>query len=171
MDYAFTDKSMESLGKGIKDILLKGLKNRTMGKSTEWTRTENLLEDSEAQRLNLMLEEEATRQIFKNKAQELSEGKITATQSDEFINTYENDPNIASYVKSFKTELKKIEIGKEMNVEMQQIKREKSPGARALMIKEIYGDINSPENAEIKSKLEENGVINDATFRYLEKKK
>ena len=53
---------------------------------------------------------------------------------------------------------------------MQKIKREKSPGAKAVMIRDFYGDINSPENAEIKKELLEKRVINGATMRYLERK-
>ena len=38
------------------------------------------------------------------------------------------------------------------------------------MIRDFYGDINSPENAEIKKELLEKRVINGATMRYLVRK-
>jgi N12 class adenine-specific DNA methylase len=171
MDYAFTDKTMENLGKGVKDMLLKGLKNRTTTKSTEWTRAESLLSDSKKEQLNTMLKEEATRQLFKDKAQEVIDGKATAEEVVKDLQSqYGSDPNYRSYMKSFKTTRKGALREEGTDGMMQRIKREKSPGAKAIMIREIYGDINSPENKELKEQLIGKRIINNATLRYLEKK-
>ena len=171
MDYAFTDKSMEHLGKGVKDMLLKGLKNRTTTKSTEWTRAENLLSEKKKEQLDAMLKEEATRQLFKDKAQEVIEGKATAEEVVKDLQSqYGTDPNYRSYMKSFKTTRKGELREKGTDGMMKRIKREKSPGAKAIMIREIYGDINSPENEELKNELIGKRIINNATLRYLEKK-
>ena len=171
MDYAFTDKSMEHLGKGVKEMLLKGVKNRTTTKSTEWTRAESLLSDKKKEQLDAMLKEEATRQLFKDKAQEVIDGKATAEEVvKELKNQYGGDPNYKSYIKSFRSTAKGDLRVKGTDGMMQRIKREKSPGAKAIMIREIYGDINSPENKELKAQLIDKRIINNATLRYLNKK-
>jgi hypothetical protein len=176
MDYALTDKSMSSLGSGVKEMLLKGLKNRTTTKSTEWTRTENLLQDTKDQQFDAMLKEEATRQLFKDKAEEIFDEKITdkaklykkySEAKKELKLQYGDDPNYDSYRKSFKTKFTQLKKAAETDAVMEKIKKEKSPGARAIMIEQVYGDINSPENAKLKLKLKKNGVINSATKKYL----
>jgi hypothetical protein len=53
---------------------------------------------------------------------------------------------------------------------MQRLRKINSPGARANAIIEIYGDITSDENEDIRKTLKKNKVINDATLRYLKKK-
>jgi hypothetical protein len=171
MDYAFTDKSMGNLGNGIVDMLLKGVKNRTTTKSTEWARSENLLQDTKDQQTNEMLKEEATRKLFKDKAQEVINGIVTAEEVIQDLESqYKDDPNYRSYIKSFRREIKNSLREEGTDQIMQRIKREKSPGAKAIMIEEIYGDINSPENAEIKAELIGKRIINNATLRYLNKK-
>lgn len=171
MDYAFTDKSMSHLGKGIRDMLLKGLKNRTTTKSTEWTKAENILNENKKEQIHIMLKEEAIRQLFKDKAQEVIDGKTTAEEAlGELRKQYESDPNYPSYMKSFRNKVRSSRTDVSDDGIMSKIKREKSPGAKAVMIRDFYGDINSPENAEIKKELLEKRVINGATMRYLERK-
>lgn len=171
MDYAYTDKSMGNLGQGVKEILLKGLKNRTTTKSTEWTKAENILNENKKEQIHIMLKEEATRQLFKDKAQEVIDGKTTAEEAlGELRKQYESDPNYPSYMKSFRNKVRSSRTDVSDDGIMSKIKREKSPGAKAVMIRDIYGDINSPENAEIKKELLEKRVINGATMRYLERK-
>jgi hypothetical protein len=171
MDYAYTDKSMGNLGQGVKEILLKGLKKRTTTKSTEWVKAENILNENKKEQIHEMLKEEATRQLFKDKAQEVIDGKTTAEEAlGELGKQYESDPNYRSYLKSFRSKVRSSKTDVSEDGIMQKIKREKSPGAKAVMIRDIYGDINSPENAQIKKELLEKRVINGATMRYLERK-
>ena len=171
MDYAYTDKSMGNLGQGVKEMLLKGLKNRTTTKSTEWTKAENILNENKKEQVHEMLKEEATRQLYKDKAQEVIDGKTTAEKAlDELESQFKGDPNYRSYLKSFRTKVRSSKRDAGADGIMQKIKREKSPGAKAVMIRDFYGDINSPENAEIKKELLEKRVINGATMRYLERK-
>jgi hypothetical protein len=171
MDYAFTDKSMENLGSGVKEMLLKGVKNRATTKSTEYTRAENLLSDSKNEQINAMLKEEAIRQLYKDKAQEVIAGEVTAEEVlKELEGQYSGDANYRSYVKSFRTAIKTSLRSEGADGMMQRIKREKSPGAKAIMIREIYGDITSPENEELKKELIGKRIINAATMRYLMKK-
>jgi N12 class adenine-specific DNA methylase len=178
MDYSFTDKSMEHLGSGVKEMLLKGLKNRTTTKSTEWTRTENLVKDSKDQQLDAMLKEEAIRKLFKDKAEAIFDEEITdkaklykkyTEVKQELKEQYGDDPNYDSYRSSFKRKFNEMKKAAETDNVMKKIKKEKSPGARAIMIEQIYGDINSPQNAELKKELKKAGVINDATEEYLNK--
>lgn len=119
-----------------------------------------------------MLKEEAKRQLFKNKGQEVVDGLMTETEAIlELQKQYKDDPNLYSYEDSFYGVIDKNEVSKAMTPQMKMIVREKSPGARAILIKQIYGDINSAENAELKKELITNGVMNEATENYLKEKK
>jgi hypothetical protein len=146
MDYSFTDKSMEHLGSGVKEMLLKGLKNRTTTKSTEWTRTENLVKDSKDQQLDAMLKEEAIRKLFKDKAEAIFDEEITdkaklykkyTEVKQELKEQYGDDPNYDSYRSSFKRKFNEMKKAAETDNVMKKIKKEKSPGARSIIIEQI----------------------------------
>jgi len=170
MDYTFTDKSMDHLGSGIKEMLLKGLKNRTQTKSTEWMQVENQFKDTEKEGDAIMLKEESTRQLFKDKAKEVLDGTITEEEGLEALSQYENEPNYYSYEDSYYREIDKQTDTKDMTLEMKRLKNIKSPGARAMAIKNLYGNINASENAEIKEMLINSNILNESTEEYLNKK-
>lgn len=135
--------------------------------------------DQQKEGFKVKAKEEATRQLWKDKAEAIFEDKITdevilkqryAKIKADLVLQYKDDPNLESYKTSFKNEFKKQYQAENIDAVMQKIKKEKSPGSRAYMIKSYYGDINSPENADIKQQLKDNKVINEATLRYIEKK-
>lgn len=133
----------------------------------------NLLsEEQQKESFKIKAQEEAKRQLFKNKGQEVVDGLMTETEAIlELQKQYKDDPNLYSYEDSFYGVIDKNEVSKAMTPQMKMIVREKSPGARAILIKQIYGDINSSENAELKKELITNGVMNKATENYLKEKK
>jgi hypothetical protein len=170
LDYALTDKTMDNFGKSAKKVLLKGLELRTQGKSTEWMKTQNQLSQNEKENDKIKLDEYLLRQEFKDLAKQVIAGEVSQAEANQFIKQYEDSPNIKGYVSSYKTIIRNNEINKGVPMIIQQIKKESSPGARANMIKNIWGDIYSEDNKDVLKKLQNAKVINAATERYLKQK-
>jgi hypothetical protein len=170
LDYALTDKTMDNFGKSAKKVLFKGLELRTQGKSTEWMKTQNQLSQNEKENDKIKLDEYLLRQEFKDLAEQVIAGEVSQAEANQFIKQYEDSPNIKGYVSSYKTIIRNNEINKGVPMIIQQIKKESSPGARANMIKNIWGDIYSEDNKDVLKKLQNAKVINAATERYLKQK-
>jgi hypothetical protein len=133
-------------------------------------KTQNQLSQNEKENDKIKLDEYLLRQEFKDLAKQVIAGEVSQAEANQFIKQYEDSPNIKGYVSSYKTIIRNNEINKGVPMIIQQIKKESSPGARANMIKNIWGDIYSEDNKDVLKKLQNAKVINAATERYLKQK-